>query len=376
LGNTSKVGLVDRTVVEQVLKEHNFQTGDWSNQQKTAEIGRALNADWIVRGELEKFGSNILLTVQFYDIQTFRFMGGSDLRLANADDAYDKMNPLVDSLIQTISGRGSGDNTGTGTNTTNRNAAAQTPAGMVLVEGDTFQMGTASGGDDDERPVHMVNIKSFYMSKYQVTQREWREIMDTTVRQQRDIANRSWSLPGEGNNYPMYYVRWYEAVEYCNKLSIKEGLTPVYRGSGDNIICDWNANGYRLPTEAEWEFAAKGGNGSPGNYTYSGSNSVDAVAWYDGNSEGTAQSVGTKAANSLGIYDMSGNVWEWCWDWYGNYSSGSQTDPRGPSSGAKRVVRGGGWNHWAAHCRSAQRNCIIPPDRYSDVGFRLVRNAN
>jgi TolB-like protein len=107
LGNTSKVSLVDRSVVERVLKEHSFQAGDWSNTQKTAELGTALNADWIVRGEMEKFGNNILVTVQFYDIRTFRFMGGSDLRLANADEAYDKMDPLVNKLVETIAGTGS-----------------------------------------------------------------------------------------------------------------------------------------------------------------------------------------------------------------------------------------------------------------------------
>jgi len=106
LGNTNKVSLVDRGVVERVLQEHKFQAGDWSNQQKTAELGKALNTDWIVRGELEKFGTNILVTVQFYDIQTFRFMGGADLRLANADEAYDKMDPLVDKLVQTIANAG------------------------------------------------------------------------------------------------------------------------------------------------------------------------------------------------------------------------------------------------------------------------------
>jgi len=106
LGNTNKVSLVDRGVVERVLQEHHFQAGDWSNQQKTAELGKALNTDWIVRGELEKFGSNILVTVQFYDIQTFRFMGGSDLRLANADEAYDKMDPLVNKLVETIASTG------------------------------------------------------------------------------------------------------------------------------------------------------------------------------------------------------------------------------------------------------------------------------
>jgi formylglycine-generating enzyme required for sulfatase activity len=247
------------------------------------------------------------------------------------------------------------------------------PANMVRVEGGTFQMGTASGGDNDERPVHTVNIKTFYMGKHEVTQKEWREVMGTTLRQQRDMADRSWALYGEGDNYPMYYVNWHEAVEYCNKLSIKEGLTPAYRGSGDNITCNWNANGYRLPTEAEWEYAAKGGNGSPGNYTYSGSNSVDAVAWYSTNSGNSTHLVGTKTPNSLGIYDMSGNVWEWCWDWYGNYTSGSQTDPRGPVSGAYRVLRGGGWYNSAAYVRSAIRYCDTPSIRYDGYGFRLVR---
>jgi TolB-like protein len=107
LGNTNKVSLVDRNVVDRVLREHSFQAGDWSNEQKTAELGKALNSDWIVRGELEKFGSNILVTVQFYDIQTFRFMGGGDLRIANIDEAYDKMDPLVDKLVQTIGSSGS-----------------------------------------------------------------------------------------------------------------------------------------------------------------------------------------------------------------------------------------------------------------------------
>jgi formylglycine-generating enzyme required for sulfatase activity/TolB-like protein len=365
LGNTRQVILRGSDLVEQVLREHNFQTGDWSNQQKTAEIGRALNADWIVRGELEKFGTSILVTVQFYDIQTFRFMGGSDLRLVNADEAYDKMDPLVDKLIQTIKGIDGGNNPDRG--------QPPAPANMVRVEGGTFQMGTASGGDSDERPVHTVTVKSFYMGKYEVTQREWREIMGTTLRQQRDMANRSWSLYGEGDNYPMYYVSWYEAVEYCNKLSIKEGLTPAYRGSGDNITCDWNASGYRLPTEAEWEYAAKGGIKDLLTATYSGSNSVDAVAWYDGNSRNSTHTVGTKAHNSLGLYDMSGNVWEWCWDWFGNYSSGTQDNPRGAVSGADRVLRGGSWSNSAANVRSASRYSYTPSYRSISIGFRLVR---
>jgi formylglycine-generating enzyme len=232
---------------------------------------------------------------------------------------------------------------------------------MVRVEGGTFQMGTANGGDDDERPVHTVTVKSFYMGKYEVTQKEWQEVM------------RNNPSNFKGDNLPVENVSYYNAIEYCNKLSQREGLTPAYSGSGDNITCDWNANGYRLPTEAEWEYAAKGGNGSPGNYTYSGSNTIGDVAWYVDNSGGRTQPVGTKAANSLGIHDMSGNVWEWCWDWYGGYSSGSQNDPRGASSGTSRVVRGGGWGYSAGALCSALRSYDYPSCRYGYLGFRLAR---
>jgi formylglycine-generating enzyme len=236
------------------------------------------------------------------------------------------------------------------------------PANFVRVEGGTFQMGTVSGGYDDERPVHTVTVKSFYIGKYEVTQKEWYEVMGN---------NPSYF---KGDNLPVENVSWFDAVKYCNELSQREGLTPVYSGSGDNITCNWNANGYRLPTEAEWEYAAKGGNGSPGNYTYSGSNNIDDVAWYDGNSGDRTQAVGTKAANSLGIHDMSGNVWEWCWDRYGYYLSGSQNDPRGAGSGTDRVARGGGWSNSAAGTRSAYRFSYYPSNRnYYYGGFRLVR---
>ena len=176
----------------------------------------------------------------------------------------------------------------------------------------------------------------------------------------------------------MYYVSWLEAVEYCNKRSQREGLTSAYTisGSGNNRTVTWNrsANGYRLPTEAEWEYAARGGNGSPGNYTYSGSNNADEVAWHSGNSGSKTQNVGSKKSNGLGLYDMSGNVYEWCWDWYGSYSSVAQTDPTGASSGSYRVGRGGSWGFSAEFARSAGRIDFFPDFRYYYLGFRLVRN--
>jgi formylglycine-generating enzyme required for sulfatase activity len=171
----------------------------------------------------------------------------------------------------------------------------------------------------------------------------------------------------------MYCVSWQEAVEYCNKRSVKEGLTPAYSGSGNEIRCNLSASGYRLPTEAEWEWAARGGGKDPLEYTYSGSNSADAVAWYDGNSGNTTHPVGAKRPNSLGLYDMSGNVWEWCWDWFGSYSGNAQTDPTGVASGSYRVLRGGGWYFSAGSPRSADRGGGTPTNRGVDLGFRVVR---
>ncbi|MDR1126551.1 MAG: formylglycine-generating enzyme family protein [Treponema sp.] len=248
-----------------------------------------------------------------------------------------------------------------------------TPAGFVRVPSGIFSMGGTMY--DWEKPMHQVTIsRAFYMSDHEVTQKEWYDVMGTTVRQQRDMRDKSWSLYGEGDNNPMYYVSWYEAIEYCNKRSIAEGLTPAYSGSGDYITCNFKANGYRLPTEAEWEWAAKGG----GEdfimiYEYSGSNSVDEVAWYKGNSGSQTHPVKTRRGNSLGLYDMSGNVYEWCWDWYGAYSSGAQTDPAGAAGGTLRVYRGGSWIVDAQSVRSVSRDGDTPSVGGGIIGFRLVR---
>ncbi len=210
------------------------------------------------------------------------------------------------------------------------------PQGMVYVAGGTFQMG--SNSESDEKPIHTVTVSSFYMDKTEVTQAEYRKVMG------KNPSNFSGC-----DDCPVEQVSWHDAVAYANKV------------------------GKRLPTEAEWEYAARGGNKSKG-YKYSGSNDLDAVGWYNSNSRSKTHPVAQKQPNELGLYDMSGNVWEWCSDWYvkGYYSSSPQNDPQGPNSGASRVLRGGSWGNSAFDCRVAYRYRSNPDGRYYYLGFRLV----
>lgn len=230
---------------------------------------------------------------------------------------------------------------------------------MIYVEGGTFTMGALPGDGEaryDEYPTHQVTLDSYYIAEFEVTQSQWKKIMGTTVYQQRDKEDSSNSMRGVGDNYPMYYVSYEEARRFCKELSLLTGRT------------------YLLPTEAQWEFAARGGNkGKNNDNKYSGSYSIDAVAWYDNNSNSSTHPVGQKRANQLGIYDMSGNVWEWCSDCYSEeYSSSSQTNPTGPNSTAFQVLRGGGWGDSARGCRVSRRGNRNPSSRDNFNGFRVV----
>ncbi|MDR2552868.1 MAG: formylglycine-generating enzyme family protein [Treponema sp.] len=364
--NTRRFQVPDRNALALLAEEHQFQLDDWADEEKSAEMGKVLNANYIVRVIVMHDGEANLLMARILDVKTAGGVSAAEIEFTTQRDARGKMADFVKGILQGIEG-GEGQ---------------PAPKGFVLVEGGTFIRGSPDTEPDRqsrEGPQHGVTVKSFYMARYEVTQKEWREVMGTTVAQQRDTAQQAknesgWKLYGEGDSYPMYYVNWYEAVEYCNKRSVKEGLTPAYRGSGNSITCDWNATGYRLPTDAEWEYAAKGGNRNYITYLYAGSNSPGAVAWYRGNSGNTTHPVGTKAPNSLGIYDLSGNVHEWCWDWSEAYGAGVQTDPRGAVSGSTRRVRGGSWGNVAGDLRSPAWYANNPSDRNNGLGFRLVRS--
>jgi formylglycine-generating enzyme required for sulfatase activity len=250
-----------------------------------------------------------------------------------------------------------------------------TPDGFVHIPGGTFTMGSpASEANRDSNEVqHQVTVSSFYLGKYEVTQKEYQAVTG---------SNPSYF---KGDNLPVEQVSWNDAVNYCNTRSITEGLTPAYTISGENVTWNRVANGYRLPTEAEWEYACRAGTSTAFN---TGNNITTSQANYDGNypynnnDKGTYRekttAVGSFSPNAWGLYDMHGNVWEWCWDWYGTYSAAAQSDPSGlvgpASPGMNRVNRGGSWYIGAQNLRSAIRDYFIPSHRDYYLGFRLARS--
>lgn len=226
---------------------------------------------------------------------------------------------------------------------------AQNYPEMITVEGGTFTMGdTEMEGEEDEQPSHEVILKTFKIAKTETTVAQWKTYCNATGRSMPEAPSWGWI-----DNHPIVNVNYSDAVGYCDWLSDKTG------------------NLYRLPTEAEWEYAARGGKLSKG-FKYSGGQSLDMTGWYEANSNKRTQPVAQKRANELGIYDMSGNVWEWCKDWYGAYSAETQTNPKGAASGSYRVLRGGCWYSSATYCRVAYRYIYVPAYRGTHGGFRVV----
>lgn len=235
------------------------------------------------------------------------------------------------------------------------------PIPMISVPGDSTVIGNiGSDADDDEFPPHEVWIPPFQISPHETTREQWA------------MAIADYPYAPEDKYIPITGVSFYEVLEYCNAKSELDGLNPCYEFTANSVDCDFSANGYRLPTEAEWEYAAKGRLRE--DFTrYSGSNTPDAVGWYNGNSEGEVHPVGQKPANQLDLYDMSGNVYEWVWNWYARYTWKQNTLYEGPPNGTDKVIRGGSWYHGAREMRVTDRKSAKPHSNTNYIGFRLVR---
>ena len=273
---------------------------------------------------------------------------------------------------------------------TDEGSKIEIPESFVLVEGTTIT-GTESWTPSSEVFVseRKLTIQDLIVSDHEVTRGEYKAVMGSAP-----TSNDAYDKDGnklEGDdvlNSPVNDVDWYDAIVYCNKLSMQENLNPCYtansstnpddwghlptrnHGAWYTVTCDFEANGYCLPTEAEWEWLARGGE----NYTYAGSDNVDDVAWYRSNTNNTGpREVKTKAPNGYGLYDMSGNVYEWCWDRDGSISDSSAAD--GATSGSSRVLRGGSWFYSGSACQVALRSSLSPNYNFTDSGFRVVRNA-
>lgn len=369
ISNTPGYEGYDRVDMASIMGEQNFQrTGMVSNDQ-IKEIGKMTGAKYVLIAEAALYDEqNIIITAKVLDVETGGVSNSAPPAFANKNP--EKMQEACVTLARKLLGGRSSSSTSYSSSYSNSNSNSYSRGQdfvenawdinmkMIWVEGGDFLMGCTSEQSDcgsDEQNVRRVTVDGFYIGMLEVTQSQWEKVVGTSVYQQWQKAGNSGSpTKGVGSDYPIYCVSWEEAMEFCRLLSNKTGRT------------------YTLPTEAQWEYAARGGKRAEGT-KYAGSNMIDAVAWYKDNSGNNRHRCGSKCANALGIYDMSGNVYEWCKDWYSSsYTSYDTNNPTGASSGSYRVLRGGGWYSSATNCRVALRKYCSPGYRNSDLGFRVV----
>ncbi len=372
ISNTPGYEGYDRVDMSSIMGEQNFQRTGLVSDAQIKKLGEMTGAQYVLIAEAALYDAqNIIITAKVLDVETGGVANSAPPAFANKEP--EKMQAacvtLAQKLLDVASDRRTNQEPTSQTAKENRQAVSYSVSGkdyieneydlnmkMIWVEGGDFTIGcTAEQGNDcmgDEKYAQFVTLDGYYIGMLEVTQSQWRKVMKTTFEQQKSKAV-GLSKKGVGDDYPMYFITWDEAMAFCEKLSKETGRK------------------YTLPTEAQWEFAARGGNKSEGK-KYAGSDIVVSVAWcYEGYSS-SIHPCGTKLSNELGIYDMSGNVMEWCKDWYkGNYKNMQLTNPQGPVSGNRKVVRGGSALFAPIYARVSSR-FAANKDNISYIGFRVV----
>jgi formylglycine-generating enzyme required for sulfatase activity len=352
---------IERTqdFLDQITKEKGYQDQGPVEDEELMRIGKQLGVQYVCVANTSMLFGDYYIVTRLLDVEHNMVVNSYNkqaIQLNSSQQVVSVAQEIASKLSdKTIAEQQHGDGSSTQDFT---ETAYGVNMKMIWVEGGEFLMGCTSeqGNDcaDDEENVRRVTVDGFYIGMLEVTQAQWEKVMGTSVYQQRNKANPDWSIYGIGDDYPMYYVSWEEAMEFCRQLSAKTGRN------------------YTLPTEAQWEYAARGGSKND-RTKYAGSNYISDVAWYNGNSYSSTHKVGSKRANALGIYDMSGNVWELCKDrGISPYSSYDTNNPTGPSSGVWRIRRGGCWCHEASICRVANRGGTHDDLRSNEDGFRVV----
>ncbi len=372
---------ITRTDIDQMMQEQNFQRTGLVNEAQIKKLGEISGADYLCVSTITKSNTEFYIEAYLVHVESGRMLSPASQygeltngKLANMFPACQALAKelLGDKSVETLPHQRSQANIKS-KNHEYTEDAWDINMKMIWVEGGEFMMGCTSelGGEctNDEQTLRRTFVDGFYIGEIEVTQSQWEKVMGTTIYKLWDRWNyqeysrynilqyyqpNTQPSRGIGSNYPIYCVTWEEAMEFCQKLSQKTGKI------------------YTLPTEAQWEFAARGGN-NPDGTRYAGSNVIDAVAWYEDNSNHETHPCGTKRPNSIGLYDMSGNVGEWCKDWYEDtYRVSDSNNPTGAPYGDLRVNRGGGWGIYASNCRVTHRDADDPYMRHRNLGFRVV----
>lgn len=341
LFNTNTFKVLERDKMNEILKAQDFNMSDNCNSTECAvQVGQLLGVEIMVAGKVGKFGQTYTVDLRMMDIVT-----GELLKTGAENYKGDKEGLLdvIESMAYKLAGISISEKAPSEISTLTKLAN-----NMVFIKGGIYEMGDifGEGWPQDRLPVHRVRINDFYISKYEITQKEWREVMGTNPSYFKDC-----------DECAVETVSWYDVIEFIKKLNTRTGKN------------------YRLPSEAEWEYAARSGGLKDKSDETKKESDIDPIAWFDKNSAGRTHPVGMKQPNSIGLYDMKGNVWEWCQDWYNEnyYSQSSSDNPKGPITGTSRVLRGGSWDTFNTDFLSyLHRNSSNPGFRNSEIGFRIV----